>query len=148
VFDFNQMDSVTRDEVYRLLPDIAKEIALLVGLETALVLIEEFRGQDVRFCCGKHKAGREFFEDVVLLVGLEAAMKLHGHWPNEYVYIPTCLDAMRYLRNKEIAAVFDELTRTISGRKAVNILAKRYDTTYRSIEKIVNTVYPQGEIQP
>lgn len=149
MFDFNEMDSETREAVYRLLPDKAKEIAFLIGLEAALVLIEEFRGQDVRFCCGKHKAGHEFFGDVVLLIGLEAAMKLHVQWPNESIYIPSCRDALRYLRNKEIAAAYDEMTRTMSARKAINRLAKQYDMSCRNIERhVLNTVYPQGEIQP
>lgn len=149
MFDFSEMDSTTGDEVCRLLPDTAKEIAYLIGLGPALVLIEEFRGQDVRFSCGKHKAGQEFFGDVVLLVGLEAAMKLHVQWPNDSVYIPSCRDALRYLRNKEIAAAFDEMTRTMSARKAINRLAKQYDMSCRNIEKhVLNTVYPQGEIQP
>ena len=146
MFDFNDMDCETRGEVFRLLPDRVKEIALLIGLESALVLVEEYRGQDVRFNCGKHKAGREFFEEIVLLIGISAALKMRFQWPNDSIYIPSCRDALRYLRNKEIAAAFDEMTRTISGRKAVNMLAKRYETSYRNIEKVLNTAYPQGEI--
>lgn len=137
---FNDLDQETRELIESLLPAVPSEFVQLIGLGPALAMFSEFGGMEWRFSKSDNGFGRGAgkFDEMAAVIGKKNALLLADRFGCEPVYISRCHRAMNALRNRQIIADFDALSKTLSSRETCNRLAKRYRTSQRSIEKIVN----------
>ena len=137
--DFEGIDAEFAAKLHGTLPDTAKAIASIIGLERTLALVAVLGGAELRFPRGKHGPAASRFEELALVIGEESLSKLaHEYTYGESVYIPICTITRRRLRNRKIRREFDDLTKTLSGKQAVNTLAIKNNMSNRQVEKILN----------
>lgn len=122
-------------------PVVFHEIASVIGWAAAICLVKSLGGCNLRIAAGKGKSKQ--YEIIAEVIGHEAAQAIGKKFGNEILYIPKCDNVMRELRNVRIRADFDRLIRVMSAHRVGGILAKNYDISYRSIEKIVNSPMPE-----
>lgn len=122
---------MTNTEQY---PPIVQEIAEMIGIVAALRVVTLYGGRQVRFSSLRH--------DLAANVGAEESRKLVFRFGQTPVYVPKCMALIREARNKAIRARFDELTRSISARRAVAMLADEFMVADRTIWMILSV--PDG----
>lgn len=136
---FKDIDSETSEVIKNLLPSSATEFVRIIGLEATLSLVNEYGGCEIRLPRqpGNHETSK--FEELSEIIGQENLIRLGKEFiASEQLYIPRCFRAMCALRNRIIINEYSEMIRTSTCRKAASDLARRYRTSQRSIEKIVN----------
>lgn len=139
------IDSEARDLILPLLPAVGIEIVELIGLGAALSLFARFGGTERRFnkaAGGSGHAGARF-EEIAAVVGKDNALRLGAEFGAELVYIPQCLRGLRAYRRRRMVVDDSELLKHMGAREAANQIARRYGTSYRSVEKAAN-----GESRP
>lgn len=119
------------------LPETIRLFSDLVGIEAALDLSDAFGGSEVAFP-KVFDADRGLSFELSEIIGKDAARVLFDNYQGEVVYIPCCNKFSRNVRNITIAREFDRLTLTMSGRRAVLELVRRFCVSNRTIEKIVS----------
>lgn len=122
-----------------LLPASVLEISRLVGLQAALLIVDNFGGMDIDFASDAKRNRRKDFFLLCDVIGEEKARTLALHYPvMQKMYVPKCLKAMNALRDLEIVDLFDKMTRRISVQKACNDIARRFRLSARSVHAIVS----------
>lgn len=139
------IDSETRDLILPLLPAVGMEIVELIGLEAALSLFARFGGTERRFNKAADSSGPAGtrFKEIAAVVGKDNALRLGAEFGSELVYIPQCLRGLRAYRRRQMVLDYDQLLKSMSAREAANQIARRYGTSYRTVEKAAN-----GESRP
>lgn len=137
---FEDLDPETASLVESFLPGSALEMVRLIGLQAALLVIEHFGGTDLFFIREKETSLPEDFMALAQVIGTEKAAILAREYPAaDKVYVPRCMKAMNALRNREIIALADKMIREKSMRQICKDLARRYRTSTRLIQDIVNS---------
>jgi len=113
-------DNITKHLTIR-----AKELANVIGLEAALILVEK-HGRTAIWVPKKAKEDHKF----ALLLGLEAFKKLCYYYGDTALEIDRCVAVMREARYQQIIADSENL----SNRE----LARKYVTTERHIRTILS----------
>lgn len=121
----------------RLTP-VAREIVGIVGIQKALILFSEFKGQSIIFPKDAHGNGAKKFKAMADHIGNSAVIALRKHYDYAKVYIPSCSYALRAVNHYKIISTYDELTKTISGNMAVRQIGKSFNLAERSVEQILN----------
>lgn len=115
------------EKVEHLLPDTLRQIAALIGYPATLKLIDAFGGTTFTFVKGLHPAGLKRLEQLLCIVGRDAAGALNAHFAGTEVYIPKAAAAMREVRNqrfmRDIRALSEQGLSTV---KAVTKLCPEY----------------------
>lgn len=139
---FEDIEPETFALIGPLLPLSCADFVRLIGLKNTLALVSAYGGTEIAFPKRSAGPGAAHFAELAEIIGADAVRRLADEFAcQELVYVPRCLRAMNALRNHQIIIDYSALIASISGRKAANQLAKRYRTTSRSIEKIVNGEY-------
>lgn len=109
----------------KILPFIVQDIANLIGLPHALLLVDHYGGTSMW-------VPKEFKPDHVLakIVGAESAIKLIEEYGGENIEITKCEAALRTLRNDMIRA----------SDKSQSQLARQWQLTVRQIRNIQHGV--------
>ncbi len=126
-----------------LLPETARSIAGLIGIDATRQLINAFGGITLPITQGKTKAGKIRFSALSEVIGEGNARKLANHYQSERIYIPRCDAWIRHNRNINIVSDFDRLTIKdgYSSPDAVIELSMKYRLSDRQIEEIIkNTI--------
>lgn len=101
------------------LPQTALDLVELIGLPATLTLIERRPGQTLTIPKRKRRAGEELFEQLLELVGEEAAQKIVGRYGGGYFTIPRCCRAAHAVRDAELQARFDALLKEGKSARAI-----------------------------
>lgn len=120
-----------------LLPPVAQTLVGLIGLSATSALVRQAGGTTVDIPKREDPRGEASFEALAEMIGVDAALAMVKHFGGEPLYIPRCEAALREFAYREIRATFDKLTRDTSARRAVAILAVRYQYSDRSIWSIL-----------
>lgn len=132
---FENMDPETCALVESHLPASVKEMARLVGLEAALLIVHKFGGKEKAFCVKSGVA----LDELCDVIGKEKAELFSNEYPEvDMVYIPLCRKAMNALRDWQIVALFQESIACKSVRETCNDIAENFGMSYRAVEMIVN----------
>ena len=124
------------------LPDVARDLVQLIGLQHAVTLVEHLGGTTFPVAEGSRPLGRVRYDMLAEIVGVPAADKLTQAYARTRLYIPRCADALRLARNRAICAEFDALIapgNDCSGKDAEFALARKYRLSDRAIRVILNT---------
>lgn len=137
--DIEQLDEDEKAYVFGLLPENLKNISRLIGLELALRLAAEFGGESIRFRKTSPVRPCEIFQRLVDLIGESSVFLLGREFSDGPMYIAAAKTAARFIRNRKITSEFSAMIRQgKSTNTAANALAKKYQISYRAVEKIVN----------
>lgn len=126
-----------------LLPDSAKDLIRVIGLQPALALIQAKSGQVFMVPKGKRWTGQLFMEELAEIMGQEAVEIFCRVYGGMNFTVPSCKRAFGAMRQAQVKKQFDALTQSanpISARAAVNRLASEFDlsnTTILAYLKIV-----------
>lgn len=124
------------------LPEVARDLVQLVGLQHAVTLVEHLGGTTFPVAEGSRPLGRARYDMLAEIVGVPAADKLTQAYARTRLYIPRCADALRRTRNRAIRAEFDALIapgNDCSGKDAEFTLARKYRLSDRAIRVILNS---------
>lgn len=127
------------DHVKELLPESIQTIAKLIGMARTIKLVEQLGGTTFPISKNQTRQGEIRFELLAEVIGVVAADVLTKHFGGEMVYIPSCADALRRLRNIDIITRFDLLSTELGANQAVQTLAREYHLSDRRIWKILKT---------
>lgn len=98
----------------------------VLGLPLALRLLNAFGGRRVYL---PHPSRLQAHNQVAAVLGLEAASKLAGEWPQTHVMLPKGAAELRRQRDRAIRAEKDNLS--------VRELAGKFDTTERHVYRVL-----------
>lgn len=121
------------------LPETVKIIARLVGMPRTIKLIEQLGGTTFPVSKNLTRQGNIRFEILAESVGVPAAELLTSHFGGDTLYIPSCADALRLLRNMDIVTRFDQLSVEIGANNAVFTLAREFHLSDRRVWEILKT---------
>ena len=140
LLNIKEIDQETIDLIQSMLPPKALEFERIIGLEATWAMITEFGGIEIRI--PERSWVNTSFAPIVEVIGEENARRLMIEFKgSDGVYIPCCTHLMQQIRNRRIIKEFDKLTKDVSGRAAVNTLARTYLLSNRQVENIVNNKY-------
>ncbi|WP_374981174.1 Mor transcription activator family protein [Pseudomonas solani] len=137
-----------------LLPVAVQRIADVVGLSSALKLVEALGGTSWYFAQGVGRQGQARVAALEEIVGEDAAKRLTFLLnEREAIYIPKCDRAVRQLRDAEIHRQFDQAVREgVSTNTVVNELARTYEMSDRHVWRILKTppldIYDEHPVTP
>ena len=126
-----------------LLPDSAKDLIRVIGLQPALALIQAKSGQVFMVPKGKRWTGQLFMEELAEIMGQEAVEIFCREYGGMYFTVPSCKRAFAAMRQAHVRKQFDALTQSanpISARAAVNRLASEFDLSQKTIWTYIKTV--------
>ena len=135
---FDKLSHEQQQAAIRTLPETVRDIADVIGIEGACTLVDAFGGGEVHFPSRKNPEA-PVFQELVDVIGEDAARLLLQRYEGEPVYIARCASFWREVRNMNIVAEYDKLTASMSGRKATLLLVRLFGVSNRSIEKIVGS---------
>lgn len=108
------------------LPDSAKNIVRLIGLDKAMLLIDRLGGSTISVA-SRHNGLAE-------IIGHEATDILTREYAGENLYIPNCKAVLRRARDSAIRARFDALVKSgCSANKAVAALSREHGISDRRV---------------
>lgn len=121
------------------LPETARNIVRLVGLEAALALIREFGGVTFPFPLGadSNASGAARFASLEDVVGHHAAMRMLTEYAGEDLYIPNCKQAVSSARRR---AMIDDYTKGFS----IEQVAMAYRVTERWVSNELKAPFDTG----
>lgn len=133
--------------VAHLLPQTALELAAVIGIEAACILIDRYGGQKIPAAKGITGQGRKTIAAYAELIGGKAAERLQNgiflHLDDSGYHVPKCDGARRHLRDTAIREDFDRMTATMTARAAMMGLARGSGLTSRRVWDILKN--RQGE---
>ena len=133
-------------QVEALLPRQILDIARVVGMPTAVRLVEELGGASWEFAKGSNRNGLIRVAALADLLGEEAARRLTQHLGGEKIYIPRCADALRRLRDLEIHRQFEQAVREgVSANTVVAELARSNRLSDRRVWEILKQPLAQED---
>lgn len=119
------------------LPEAAREIVTVVGLESAMRLVSVYGGSTISFSDesrGPEVGGRR--DIIAKLLGPQRAKAFFRHFANRILYVPRCSATLRLIRDRQICAAFDD------GASVRELMAE-HGLSERSISRILkDTVDP------
>lgn len=121
------------------LPDVARELAELVGLSKALLLAERLGGTTFPIPKRATKAGELRFSLLADVVGVDDADQLCKHYGGTNLYVPRCAGALRRIRDANIVAHFDKEV----GRRSANEVVAELALSYRLSDRRVWDILKQ-----
>ncbi len=133
------------DDMVGLLPPVVQTFIAVIGLTATSALVRQAGGATVDVPKREAPRGEASFEALAEMIGTDGAEAMVKHFGGESLYIPKCAGALREFSYRDIRTAFDKLTRDTSARRAVAILAVRYNYSDRriwSILKMSNSVNP------
>lgn len=139
IYQPDQGSSECQQLLIKALPERAKEFSRVIGLENTFSLIKEFGGTEIRIPVSGEKKNSQVWKSLCEIIGDEAADAFVHEFFGCDIYVPICTKYLRLIRDIEIRKDFDTLTKDMSGREAVRILARKYLLSNRNIEHIVNS---------
>ncbi|MDR1946453.1 MAG: DNA transposition protein [Desulfovibrio sp.] len=132
-------DTETLREYEHLLPDQARELADIIGIDKTLALVTKLGGTTFPVAHRRNKIGELRYQLLADVVGDAAADKLTARYGGTKLYIPNCKDALRRVRNMVIVREFDaRRAQGETGRDIVFDFAVRYRLADRVLWDIVN----------
>lgn len=125
--------------VAHLLPQTALELAAVIGIEAACILIDRYGGQKIPAAKGITGQGCKTIAAYAELIGGKAAERLQNgiflHLDDSGYHVPKCDGARRHLRDTAIREDFDRMTATMTARAAMMELARGSGLTSRRVAK-------------
>ena len=122
------------------LPPTAHELIAVIGLDKALILLNDYAGKRLPLTNGLRNTeqSRLLREKLDSIIGKDAAEKIilsiFQHYEHRIFIVPKCKDARARLRDMAILKDYDEMARQgISDLKIVDYLQEKYDLSIRSI---------------
>lgn len=135
------------EEELCLLPDTARQLVRLLGLDAALNLVRAMGGRTVRVPHGNTARGRAVLADLARCVGEDGARALAREYAATQLYIPRCTRAFAALRNAALARDHEQWSgQGLSERGTVSRLSARYGISDRYVWRILKEtpVQPAG----
>ncbi|WYX15086.1 Mor transcription activator family protein [Achromobacter xylosoxidans] len=127
------------DDMVGLLPPVVRTFVAVIGLTAASALVRQAGGATIDVPKREDPRGEASFEALAEMIGVDAAQAMVKHFGGEPLYVPKCAGALREYTYRDIRTAFDKLTRDTSARRAVAILAVRYNYSDRRIWSILKT---------
>lgn len=125
-------------EVYHLLPDSARELMSVIGLEATLLLIRYHGGTQIPVGKNHTQAGKILFAALADTVGDVAAERLTiAYQTQRAISVPMCKDVLIELRNRTIRQQFDRRCTHTSFHQLTAELAREHKITQRHILRIL-----------
>jgi len=136
---YEDLDPDTMAIVEAMLPPRAREFVRLIGLRATLGLISEFGGTSFVLPKTEDGPAAATYAHIAGIVGHEQIKTLTAYFSSDVeVYVPMASKALAALRNRQLIEDWDELTKSMSGRRATNTLARRYRMSDTNVHVIVN----------
>lgn len=123
--------------VEHLLPLTARRIVAVIGLPAFMMLIAKIPGVVFPVPKRGNRDGEARYEQLAEYIGPDAAAELCKHFGGVRLSVPVCRAAWRELRDRQLRADFDELTRENSALHAASTIAVRYRLTDRMVWSIL-----------
>lgn len=125
--------------VEHLLPEAIQTMIRIIGLPSAVRLVEQLGGTTFPVALRKSRLGEMRYEMLAEFIGPSAADAMTEHFGGESLYIPRCAAAMRELAHREIRREFDVKTKggEASAIQIVAMLALRYQMSDRHIWRVL-----------
>lgn len=133
----NNTADILTCSVESLLPPNARQLVRIVGLINALKLIDRYKGTTLDVAKGKRVKGRCQLTEIASMIGKDDAEKFSKHFGGAPFLFPKCVVAMRAIRDMQLQLRFDELTKSMSARKAVALLCPEFDLVDTSVWRIL-----------
>lgn len=130
------------------LPEFVRLLIRILGVAVTVRLIERLGGTTFPVAKRRSRQGEIRYELLVEVVGVEAADRMTEHFGGESLYIPNCAAAIRLLRDRDIRARFDALTREQSSVCATVRLAQQTGLSDRQIWRILKQADAPALAQP
>lgn len=122
------------EQLQALLPQQVQDIARVVGLPSAMRLVNELGGTTWEFARGANRNGQIKVAALADILGEETAEKLTSFIGGEKIYIPQCAAALRRLRDLEIHRQFEQGVREgVSANALVAEIARSYKLSDRRV---------------
>ena len=118
------------------LPEVIKQMVRSIGETETIAVMNALGGRRVSIPATE-KA--QVFHELAAIVGEEKTRLLCKELGRVVIYIPKLAGIERDSRNAAIRQRFDELTKELSAKKAVDLLVAAFDLSNRTIETIVNS---------
>jgi len=136
---YEDLDPDALATVEAMLPATAQEFVRLIGLRATLGLIAEFGGTSFVFPKVEDGKAASTYAQIVGVIGHEnMKILIANFYADAEVYMPMATKAMAALRNRQLVDEWDEATKTMSGRRATNAMARRYRMSEARVTSIVN----------
>lgn len=117
-----------------LLPDSVREMADLIGLDKAMLVVAQLGGRTIDVPKGAGPPGRDAVRRLAELIGLDAALELTRQYGGSRgLYIPTCDAAKGLVLDWRIKMRYEQLSQSLSTRRAVAELCTEFGTSDRHI---------------
>jgi hypothetical protein len=128
------------------LPDVALEIADLIGYDKALLLFESLGGRDFPVPVGNRPSDNKAM--LVTAIGDKAANTFMAHYGGERLYIPRCKNALTKIRDYKFC---DDIATAIANGKtktsAIQIIALKHGISERWGYKLLSKASKENAIQ-
>ena len=128
---------------FALLPPSAQELARVIGMPSALQMIECYGGLTLRIPHGETPRGRAMLADIAKYIGEASAQALAHKYAATDLYIPNCKQAMQRARD---AAILEDrrvlAADGLSERQIVDCLVLGYRLADRTIWRIFKRPAP------
>lgn len=126
------------EEELELLPETARQLVRLLGLDATLNLVRAMGGRTVRIPHGNTARGRAVLAGLARCVGEEGARALAREYAATQLYIPRCARAFAALRNAALARDVEQWSgQGLSRRGTVSRLSERYGISDRYVWRIL-----------
>lgn len=123
------------------LPESARNIARLIGMEKAMRLFELMGGVTIAIPKGNARYGQTRYKLLAEIIGENATDILTAEYGGEMLYIPNCKDALMRARDRDIQSRFEELIKTgLSANKSVAELSRQYRLSDRRVWSILKSM--------
>ncbi len=97
------------EDVENLLPDVVRDILMLIGFPATARLLEVLGGTTFPVGKGKQTSGEARMALLIATVGRENADALAVHFGGDILYVPRCERALKELRNRHFVADVERL---------------------------------------
>ena len=128
---------------FALLPPSAQELARLLGIESALKMVDMYGGLTLRIPHGETPQGRAILDDLANHLGLPSAEALTQKYAGTALVVPNCKQAMQKARD---AAILEDrralAAEGMSERQLTQCLVLKYRLTERYIWRIFKKTTP------
>lgn len=118
------------------LPEVFQLMALAIGEAEALLVLKCIGGRRLRIPATESSPT---FRLIAGKIGAENTRTLHRLFERVDTYFPKLASIERGIRNAEMRRRFDDLTKELSGRRAISLMVAEFGLSYRQIESIVNS---------
>lgn len=121
------------------LPETAKALVELLGIDATLALVGDFGGITLRIPIGAKEQGKALLDTISKSVGVEGAIKIMERYGATNLYVPNCKPALLKARNRQMLEERNTLSKEGLGERAIVAqLSLKYKLSDRAVWGILS----------